>query len=92
MLKNRTEETITTTRFTQLATECVTGDTLDKIKYESCHLQEKTMHQTQAVLFGGRERGEEMKNMIVSSPSDSHGSTDLRALLSRTALGGSGPT
>jgi hypothetical protein len=39
VLKNRTEETITTTRFTQLATECVTGDTLDKIKYESCHLQ-----------------------------------------------------
>ena len=37
VLKNRTEETITTTRFTQLATECVTGDTLDKIKYESCH-------------------------------------------------------
>lgn len=33
-----------------------------------------------------------MKNMMISSPSGSHGSTDLRALLSRRALGGSGPT
>jgi hypothetical protein len=37
VLKKITEETMTTTRFTQLATEWVTGDTLDKIKYESCH-------------------------------------------------------
>ena len=32
VLKKITEETMTTTRFTQLATEWVTGDTLDKIK------------------------------------------------------------
>ena len=32
VLKKMTEETMTTTRFTQLATEWVTGDTLDKIK------------------------------------------------------------
>lgn len=34
--KKRTEVTITTTRFTQLPTEWVTGDTRCKIMYETC--------------------------------------------------------
>jgi hypothetical protein len=34
VLKNRTEDTMTTTRLTQLATEWVTGDTLARIMYE----------------------------------------------------------
>lgn len=38
--KKRTEETMTTTRLTQLATEWVTGDTLARIMYESCHCQD----------------------------------------------------
>jgi hypothetical protein len=38
VLKNRTEDTMTTTRLTQLATEWVTGDTLARIIYEICHL------------------------------------------------------
>lgn len=39
VLKKRTDDTMTTTRFTQLATECVTGDTLARIMYEICHRQ-----------------------------------------------------
>jgi hypothetical protein len=35
--KKITEETITTTRFTQFPTECVTGDTFSNIPYETCH-------------------------------------------------------
>ena len=35
VLKNRTEVTMTTTRLTQLPTECVTGDTLARIMYDT---------------------------------------------------------
>lgn len=35
--KKITEETMTTTRFTQFPTECVTGDTFSNIPYETCH-------------------------------------------------------
>jgi hypothetical protein len=35
VLKNRTDVTMTTTRFTQLPTECVTGDTLARIMYDT---------------------------------------------------------
>jgi len=35
-LKNRTDVTMTTTRFTQLPTEWVTGDTLARIMYDTC--------------------------------------------------------
>ena len=35
-LKKMTAATITTTRFTQLPTECVTGDTRCRIMYENC--------------------------------------------------------
>lgn len=37
LLKKRTDVTMTTTRFTQLPTECVTGDTLANIMYETCN-------------------------------------------------------
>lgn len=36
VLKKMTELTITTTRFTQFPTECVTGDTLASIMYDTC--------------------------------------------------------
>jgi hypothetical protein len=35
VLKKRTEVTMTTTRLTQLPTECVTGDTFDSIIYDT---------------------------------------------------------
>ena len=35
--KNITEETMTTTRFTQFPTEWVTGDTICNIIYDTCH-------------------------------------------------------
>jgi len=35
--KKMTEETMITTRFTLFATECVTGDTISNIIYETCH-------------------------------------------------------
>lgn len=35
-LKNKTENEMTTTRFTQLPTLCVTGETRAKIMYEIC--------------------------------------------------------
>lgn len=34
--KKMTEETMTTTRFTQFPTACVTGDTICSIIYETC--------------------------------------------------------
>lgn len=36
VLKKMTELTMTTTRFTQFPTECVTGDTLASIMYDTC--------------------------------------------------------
>lgn len=39
VLKTITELTMTTTRFTQLPTEWVTGDTLCNIIYETCTVQ-----------------------------------------------------
>ena len=36
--KKSTEDTITTTRFKQFPTECVTADTDPKIRYDTCHL------------------------------------------------------
>jgi hypothetical protein len=35
VLKNRTDVTMTTTRLTQLPTEWVTGDTFDRIMYDT---------------------------------------------------------
>lgn len=41
VLKKMTELTMTTTRFTQFPTECVTGDTLANIMYDTCIFKEK---------------------------------------------------
>jgi len=45
VLKKMTELTITTTRFTQFPTECVTGDTLANIMYDTCiiHISEMSI-------------------------------------------------
>lgn len=62
VLKKMTELTMTTTRFTQFPTECVTGDTLASIMYDTCIFAPKNQIH---ILATKTAKGEEKKAYLL---------------------------
>ena len=52
--KKMTEDTMTTTRFRQFPTECVTADTISSIIYETCHAHPHPQKKPRKTSISGR--------------------------------------